>query len=82
MKNIALAALMITFLASAAHADQPDSNVPHYKYGMHLDIKKVVHVSTLPKGCEPGPVVMDYLDSAGVKHRIQYEEMGEDCPRH
>ncbi|MDB6047741.1 MAG: hypothetical protein JWR17_487 [Pseudomonas sp.] len=61
---------------ATAHQQQA---VEQYTYSMNLDIAKVLSVSQVSSGCEAGPVQMDFLDSTGKEHIVQYLEMGTGC---
>ncbi|MDV9033475.1 DUF2790 domain-containing protein [Pseudomonas sp. RAC1] len=50
-----------------------------YDYSTHLDIKRVIHLSTLPNVCEVVPATMTYEDHQGQVHTLQYRAMGEGC---
>lgn len=47
-----------------------------YKYGMDLDIKKVIKTSPPSKKCGPAPAEMTYEDSRGELHTINYIKHG------
>ncbi|AIZ32073.1 DUF2790 domain-containing protein [Pseudomonas parafulva] len=50
-----------------------------YDYSTNLDIKRVIHLSTLPNVCEVVPATMIYEDHQGQVHTLQYRAMGEGC---
>ncbi|EPM0512156.1 MULTISPECIES: DUF2790 domain-containing protein [Pseudomonas] len=54
--------------------------VVHYKYGMDLDIKKIVSVTQANKNCSVAPSRMTYEDSSGKLNTVEYRVMGSDCP--
>ncbi|MBB3104107.1 DUF2790 domain-containing protein [Azomonas macrocytogenes] len=54
-------------------------NLKRYKYGMKLDIKRVISVSETPSACHPGPKWMVYEDSTGERHTLEYMVMGDGC---
>jgi len=51
--------------------------VQNYRYGMPLDIKKVVNVTPPIKSCDVVPSRMTYEDSAGQLKTIEYQVMGQ-----
>lgn len=53
--------------------------VAHYRYGMKLDIAKVVHTSPTGSGCEVMPAQMTYEDSNGDLQTVEYRAMGTAC---
>jgi hypothetical protein len=53
--------------------------VEHYDYSMRPDIAKVLSISEARAGCEAVPVQMNYLDSAGNAHILEYLVMGTGC---
>jgi len=59
--------------AISAYADTI-APVQNYKYGQHLDVKKVVAIHDHnANACGVVPAEMDYLDSKGKPHSVQYE---------
>ncbi len=53
-----------------------------YDYTQDLDIAKVVRVSNAGSaGDECGPVKaqMEYVDSKGVTHKLEYTRLGDSC---
>lgn len=57
------------------------SNVPvvDYRYGMSLDVAKVLSVTSTAQRCDIGTATMKYLDHAGELHAIGYQAFGNDC---
>ncbi|MGV8919927.1 MAG: DUF2790 domain-containing protein [Pseudomonas sp.] len=53
--------------------------VEQYAYSTHLDIAKVVWMSTIPRSCEVVPARIDYIDSKGQEHLLEYQVMGNGC---
>jgi hypothetical protein len=87
MKTAVFAALsMFSLFASAqenpaAPAAQTTSEVA-YDYSQDLDIAKVVRITTANNAAnECGPVTahMEYVDSKGVSHKLQYTRVGDGC---
>ncbi|MFJ3484742.1 DUF2790 domain-containing protein [Pseudomonas sp. NPDC090202] len=72
-KSLLIAALSLT--GFAAHADDA-APVTHYQYGTHLDIAKVISQSGPDEFLDVAPVTLVYLDSAGVRHVLQYDVVG------
>lgn len=50
-----------------------------YSYSTHLDIAKVISMSTVPDVCEVTSAVMVYEDSQGNQHALKYQTMGNGC---
>lgn len=50
-----------------------------YRYGMNLDIKKVISIEGDYEACEVVPMHMLYEDSHGQRHRLEYLVMGTGC---
>lgn len=54
-----------------------DSSIPvqNYHYGQHLDVKKVlaIHEDNKNDACGVVTAKMDYLDSKGQPHSVQYQ---------
>jgi hypothetical protein len=53
--------------------------VEDYTYSTHLDIAKVLSMSTIPEVCEVVPAKMEYEDSKGQRHILNYHVMGNGC---
>ncbi|MGV8863156.1 MAG: DUF2790 domain-containing protein [Pseudomonas sp.] len=53
--------------------------VEHYDYSMKLDVAKVISITEPQAVCEAVPVQMNYLDSAGKQHIVEYLVMGTGC---
>ncbi|MEB0041967.1 MULTISPECIES: DUF2790 domain-containing protein [unclassified Pseudomonas] len=85
MKAALLVLAMSGFCASAFAAEAPDatasSNLPveQYTYASHLDVAKVISMSPASDACQVVPARMDYLDSAGKEHVVEYRAMGNGC---
>ncbi|WP_338479499.1 DUF2790 domain-containing protein [Pseudomonas trivialis] len=65
--------------AMAAYAEKrglPAPQVQVYRYGMNLDIAKVVNVSPPIRSCNAVPSRMTYWDSAGKLNTLEYQVMG------
>ncbi|OPA94107.1 hypothetical protein BFW87_15065 [Pseudomonas fluorescens] len=65
--------------AMAAYAEkkgQPAPQVQVYRYGMTLDIAKVVNVTPPIRSCNPVPSRMTYEDSSGTLNTLEYQVMG------
>ena len=56
----------------AASQGKPAPVVQSYRYGMALDIARVVNVTPAAKSCEVVPSRMTYEDSAGQLKTIEY----------
>jgi len=86
MKYALFAALSIfSALASANSATPAPETVPaavEYTYAQHLDIAKVVSMtsaSDLSTTCGPVESHMLYVDSKGVTHNMEYTRLGDGC---
>ncbi|MDB6142294.1 MAG: hypothetical protein JWP80_1338 [Pseudomonas sp.] len=85
MKAALLIVAMSGFCASAMAAGTPSpassANLPveQYSYSTHLDIAKIIWMSTIPRSCDVVPARMDYLDSKGQEHLLEYQVMGYGC---
>ncbi|MBC3304386.1 DUF2790 domain-containing protein [Pseudomonas sp. SWRI18] len=86
MKALAVLALS-SLCAAAAMADEAATElagrnapiVEDYTYSTHLDVAKVVSMSDIPQVCEVVPVKMEYEDSQGQRHILNYHVMGNGC---
>ncbi|MDQ0652858.1 Protein of unknown function [Pseudomonas orientalis] len=86
MKALVVLALS-SLCATAALADEAPTElagrnapiVEDYTYSTHLDVAKVVSMSDIPQVCEVVPVKMEYEDSQGQRHILNYHVMGNGC---
>jgi len=65
--------------AMAAYAERKGKPVPVvqvYRYGLKLDIAKVVNVTPPIRSCNPVPSRMTYEDSSGKLNTLEYQVMG------
>ncbi|WP_073523842.1 DUF2790 domain-containing protein [Pseudomonas fluorescens] len=65
--------------AMAAYAIKKGKPVPEvqaYRYGMDLDIAKVVNVTPPIRSCNAVPSRMTYEDSSGKLNTLEYQVMG------
>ena len=78
---IVLALLAFSTLAAAddikVAPQQPA--VEHYTYATDLDIATVISVTPIADVCEVVPVKMEYEDSQGQRHILNYHVMGNGC---
>jgi hypothetical protein len=63
----------------AAARGKTPPEVAHYRYGMKLDIAKLVNVTPTDSSCEVMPVQMTYEDSNGNLQTVEYRGMGTAC---
>jgi len=63
-------------LAYAEKNGRPAPVVQTYRYGMKLDIAKVVNVTPPIRSCNPVPSRMTYEDSSGKLNTVEYQVMG------
>ena len=69
-------------LADEAPTELAGQNAPiveDYTYSTKLDVAKVLSMSTIPEVCEVVPVKMEYEDSQGQRHILNYHVMGNGC---
>ncbi|MPR00983.1 DUF2790 domain-containing protein [Pseudomonas sp. MAFF 212408] len=69
-------------LADEAQTELASQNAPiveDYSYSTHLDVAKVMSMSTVPDVCKVVPVKMEYEDSQGQRHILKYHVMGNGC---
>ena len=62
-----------------------DKDIPivDYKYGMHLDVAKVISMTDISKDEGLVPVTMKYADSQGNIHKVRVIEYADDTlPQH
>lgn len=59
----------------AQKTNRPIPNVVDYKYGMQLDIAKVVRTSPELRECKVIPQLMTYEDSKGDLNTVRYQVM-------
>ncbi|MGV8917210.1 MAG: DUF2790 domain-containing protein [Pseudomonas sp.] len=72
-KTILFGALSILGFAAQAAETTP---VEHYSYGTHVDIAKVISQTAPDEYKDVSPVQLTYLDSAGVRHIMEYDVVG------
>ncbi|MFW0758396.1 DUF2790 domain-containing protein [Pseudomonas sp. H11T01] len=78
---LALSSVCATAMAAESATDVAGQQTPveEYTYSTHLDIAKVVSMSEVPNVCEVVPARMEYEDSKGQRHILQYSVMGNGC---
>jgi hypothetical protein len=80
---LALSSLCATAaLADEAPTELAGQNAPiveDYTYSTHLDVAKVLSMSDIPQVCEVVPAKMEYEDSQGQRHILNYHVMGNGC---
>ena len=86
MKVLAVMALSSLFATAALAGEAPTELagqsapiVEDYTYSTHLDVAKVLSMSSVPEVCEVVPVKMEYEDSQGQRHILNYHVMGNGC---
>ncbi|SDT32597.1 DUF2790 domain-containing protein [Pseudomonas oryzae] len=67
--------------AYAAELGKPAPKVEKYRYGMELDVVKVISVTRKAKVCGVVPARMTFLDSKGELQTVEYQTVGGGCPR-
>jgi len=68
--------------AMHAYAAANGKNAPevtHYRYGMKLDIAKVIGVTSNRGTCDVMPAQMTYEDSTGKLNILEYRTAGISC---
>lgn len=70
--------------AQAATGTQQNPEMTQYQYGQHLDVKKVLSIQNASSNaCGVVKTSMDYLDSHGQQHDLQYLSYATDgCHDH
>jgi hypothetical protein len=78
---LALSSLCATAMADEIPTDAASQQAPveQYSYSSDLDIAKVISMSEVPSVCEVVPARMEYEDSHGQRHILQYRVMGSGC---
>ncbi len=78
---LALSSLCVTAMADEIPTDVANQQTPveEYSYSSDLDIAKVISMSEVPSVCEVVPARMEYEDSNGQRHILQYRVMGSGC---
>lgn len=61
----------------ASRQNLPVPEIVEYRYGMKLDIARVVFKTPLEKTCQVTPQLMVYKDSNGELNALQYRAMSE-----
>jgi hypothetical protein len=67
---------------TVSHATAAAIQDGQYDYTQDLDIAKVVRIitaSNAPGECGPVKAQIEYVDSKGVSHRLEYTRLGDDC---
>ncbi|MGV8862981.1 MAG: DUF2790 domain-containing protein [Pseudomonas sp.] len=54
--------------------------VVHYKYGLNLDVAKVISMTPSTRDCGVIPSRMTYEDSSGKLNTVEYQVLGINCP--
>lgn len=82
--SASLFALLSLGAFAAQAATQPAPAAMPYHYGEHLDVKKVLSIQTDPNvSCGVANSRMNYLDSQGRQHDLQYLTYASDgCHEH
>ncbi|AZL74664.1 DUF2790 domain-containing protein [Pseudomonas sichuanensis] len=58
--------------AYAAERAKPMPEIVDYRYGMRLDVARLVRQSADPRNCNVGPRLMTYEDSQGTLRTVRY----------
>ncbi|MFK3798836.1 MULTISPECIES: DUF2790 domain-containing protein [unclassified Pseudomonas] len=88
MKYVLFAALsMFSLFASAndnTHSPSAAVQDTQYDYTHDLDIAKIIRISNAnvaSSECGPLKAQMEYVDSKGVSHTLEYTRLGDDCEK-
>lgn len=65
--------------AYAAVNDMKPPEVIHYRYGMRLDVAKVISMTSTKASCDVMPAQMNYEDSNGDVKILEYRTAGVGC---
>ena len=63
---------------AAANGKKPPE-VIHYRYGMRLDVAKVISMTSTKASCDVMPAQMNYEDSNGDVKILEYRTAGVGC---
>lgn len=63
----------------AASRGKVSPEVIVYRYGMKLDIAKLIYTSSTNFGCEVMPAQMTYEKSNGDLETVEYQVLGTSC---
>lgn len=88
MKYLLFAALSLVSVLASAH-DQTNSQSAavqdtQYDYTHDLDIAKIVRISNangVSNDCGPLKAQLEYVDSKGVSHTLEYTRLGDECEK-
>jgi hypothetical protein len=58
---------------------QEQPAVEQYAYGMELDVARVISISNDNHECAVGPAWMTFEDHQGLRHTVEYRQMGDGC---
>lgn len=61
----------------AEQAGKPAPQTIDYRYGMKIDVAKLIHTTNDIKTCGSFKKIMSYEDSAGNLHAVRYTMQGE-----
>lgn len=61
----------------AEQAGKPAPKTIDYRYGMKIDVAKLIHTTNDIKTCGSFKKIMSYEDSAGNLHAVRYTMQGE-----
>ncbi|WP_397448452.1 DUF2790 domain-containing protein [Pseudomonas sp. NA-150] len=77
--SLLLILLGVSAVSMASERPEHTSALEQYSYSMKLDIAKVTSMTDTSAVCGVTPVRMDYLDSAGKPHSLEYLVVGGGC---
>ena len=65
--------------AYASSIGKKPTEVVHYRYGMELDVAKLISVTSNRGSCDVMPSLMTYEDSTGKLNILEYRAAGINC---
>ncbi|MBM0137548.1 DUF2790 domain-containing protein [Pseudomonas alliivorans] len=63
---------------AAVNGENPPE-VIHYRYGMKLDVAKVISMTSTKASCDVMPAQMNYENSSGELKILEYRTIGTGC---
>ncbi|UCJ16036.1 DUF2790 domain-containing protein [Pseudomonas sp. MM211] len=81
--TLATALLASSFVMAAdASSSLGNAAAAQYRYGMNLDVARVISISEPKESCGLVPVTMHYEDSRGDRHLLRFTQLnsGPRCP--
>ena len=76
---IIVALLGFSSVVAAQDGSATTKQVEQYRYGTHLDVAKVLSSTDISQQCGVIPAQLNYLDSQGREHVLDYQVNGSGC---